>query len=130
MFLLTYELIALSVLVRLLAVPMLCSLHMSIRIFFSVMVGSVLTLLLVTTAVNAHALFTVSAHARALTLGVNARVRALAGKSACALTAVVTSNKASTEPTITENSVRRLIRRLHSIGTASSCTRTIRAISS
>ena len=56
---------------------MLCSLRMSLRTLFSVMVGSVLALLLVTTAVNAHALFTVSAHARALTLGVNARVRAL-----------------------------------------------------
>ena len=77
MFLLTYELIALIVLVRLLAVPMLCSQRMSLRTLFSVMVRSVLDLLLVTTAVNAHALFTVSAHMRALTLGVNVRVRAL-----------------------------------------------------
>ena len=76
MFLLTYELIALIVLVRLLSVPMLCSLRMSLRTLFSVMVCSVLTLLLFTAAVNEHALFTVSTHPHALTLGVNARVRA------------------------------------------------------
>ena len=67
-----------------------------------------------------------NARTRALTPRVNACGCVLTVKSTCLLTAVVTSNKVSTEQTITENSVRRLIRRLHSIGTASSCTRKIR----
>ena len=71
-----------------------------------------------------------NARARALTPRGNARACALMVKRACALTAVVTSIKVNTKPTITENSVRRLIRRLHSVGTTSSRTRTVRAISS
>ena len=67
-----------------------------------------------------------NARTRALTPRVNACGCVLTVKSACSLTAVVTSNKVSTEQTITENSVRRLIQRLRSIGTASSRTRKIR----
>ena len=67
-----------------------------------------------------------NARTRALTPRVNACGCVLTVKSACSATAVVTSNKVRTEQTITENSVRRLIQRLRSIGTASSRTRKIR----
>ena len=67
-----------------------------------------------------------NARTRALTPRVNACGGVLTVKSACSSAAVVTSNKVRTEQTITENSVRRLIQRLRSIGTASSRTRKIR----
>ena len=63
---------------------------------------------------------------RALTPRDNVCGCVLTVKSACSSTAVVTSKKVRAEQTITENSVRRLIQRLRSIGTASSRTRKIR----
>ena len=72
MLLLTFELIAL---VWQITVLVLCSLLISLRTLFFVMVGGVLTSVLVTITVNSYSRFTVSVHARALALDVNVCTR-------------------------------------------------------